>query len=167
MNNTNTQLVRSISAIFWLGFFMAISFMEAPLKFTAPNLSMIEGLQIGKIIFGMLNHCEWIFLAVILITCFIKKPNKPETYLIIAVGVILILETVWLLPALDLDANRIINGKDVTGHGLHWFYVILEVIKVPVLLVLGLKGFKSLSHQRDEQHHSASSLIEAETDYSR
>jgi hypothetical protein len=161
MNDNNAQLVRSISAIFWLGFFMAISFMEAPLKFTAPNLSMIEGLQIGKIIFGMLNHCEWAFLAVILITCFIKKPNKPEIYLIIVAGIILILETAWLLPVLDLDANRIINGEMVTGHGLHWCYVILEVIKVPVLLVLGLKGFKSLSYQRDEQRHSTSSLVEA------
>lgn len=104
-------MIRSISAIFWLGFFMAISFMEAPLKFTATDLSMAEGLQIGKIVFGMLNHCEWAFLVVILITCFAKKPGKQESYLIATAGIILLFETVWLLPVLDLDANRIINAK--------------------------------------------------------
>lgn len=144
MNRNSIQLTRSIIAIFWLGFFMAISFMEAPLKFTAPNLGMAEGLQIGKLVFGMLNYCEWGFLAIILITCFIKKPGRPERYLIAAACIILVLETVWLLPALDLDANRIIQGKSVTDHGLHWYYVILEIAKVPVLLLLGIKGFKSL-----------------------
>lgn len=161
MNNNNTQLIRSISAIFWLGFFMAISFMEAPLKFTAPNLSMIEGLQIGKIIFGMLNHCEWAFLVIILITCFIRKPNRAETYFIMAAGIILILETAWLLPVLNLDANRIINGEMVTGHGLHWCYVILEIIKMPVLLLLGIKGFKSPVNQHNVQYKNLPAQLEA------
>lgn len=150
MRNNNIQLTRSIAAIFWLGFFMAISFMEAPLKFTAPNLSMAEGLQIGKIVFGALNYCEWAFLAVIAITCFLRKPGKTETYLIIGLAVILILETAWLLPALDLDANKIIRGETVTDHGLHWCYVILEITKVPVLLLTGLKGVKSISPVRQK-----------------
>jgi hypothetical protein len=144
MRNINIQLTRSIAAIFWLGFFMAISFMEAPLKFTAPNLSMAEGLQIGKIVFGALNYCEWGFLAAIIVTCFIRKPGKIEAYLIAGLALILILETFWLLPALDSDANKIISGQKVTRHDLHWFYVILEIIKVPVLLLTGIKGLKSI-----------------------
>jgi hypothetical protein len=144
MPNNNIQLTRSIAAIFWLGFFMAISFMEAPLKFTAPNLSMAEGLQIGKIVFGALNYCEWAFLVVIIITCFVKMPGWVEAYLIGGLATILILETCWLLPALDLDAKKIIRGETITGHGLHWYYVILEIIKVPVLLLTGLKGLKSI-----------------------
>lgn len=144
MRNTDIRLTRSIATNFWLGFFMAISFMEAPLKFTAPNLSLAEGLQIGKIVFGALNYCEWGFLAIIIITCFIGKPGKTESYLIAGLALILILETFWLLPALDSDANKIIAGETVTGHGLHWCYVILEIIKVPFLLLTGIKGVKSI-----------------------
>jgi hypothetical protein len=144
MKKRNIQLIRSITLIFWLGFFMAISFMEAPLKFTAPGLSAAEGLQIGKIIFGMLNHCEWIFLAVVLVTCFIHKPNRAELYLVIGAALILVLETAWLLPVLDADANKIIKGEALTGSNLHWCYVALELIKVPVLLIAGLKGIRSL-----------------------
>lgn len=142
MNRNTVQLVRSITAIFWLGFFMAISFMEAPLKFTAPNLSMAEGLQIGKIIFGALNVCEWVFLIIILITCFINKTSKTGFYLVASLSVILLLETVWLLPVLDSGADKIIHGQPFDHHGLHWAYVIFEIIKAPVLLLIGLDSRK-------------------------
>jgi hypothetical protein len=144
MRNTNIAALRGITSIFWLGFFMAISFMEAPLKFTAPNLSLADGLQIGKIVFGTLNHCEWVFMALIIATCLVKKPGRTELYLVSAAVLILVLETIWLLPALDLDANKIIAGKTVTGGALHWYYVALEIIKVPVLLLIGLKGIISI-----------------------
>ncbi len=115
--------------------------MEAPLKFTAPNLTIAEGLQIGRIVFGMLNHCEWFFLVIILITWFIKKPGRAEGRLITAVGIILLLETFWLLPALDHRAKIIIAGGSVAANGLHWCYIILEIVKVPLLLSAALKGF--------------------------
>lgn len=144
--NSNVQLTRSITILFWLGFFTAISFMEAPIKFTAPNLSMAEGLQIGKIVFGMLNHCEWVFLVVVLFTCFIGKPRRAEFSLIICAAIILILETVWLLPVLDSDANKIISGQALTGTNWHWCYIALEIIKLPVLLMAGVKGLRNITN---------------------
>ena len=136
--------VRSIAAIFWLGFFMAISFMEAPLKFTAPGLSMAEGLQIGKIVFKALNTCEWILLLIILITCFAKRTSRKGFYLVTAAAVILAAETGWLLPILDQHANEIIRGGMVTDDYLHWCYIILEVLKVPVLLLIGIESGQML-----------------------
>jgi len=133
--------IRSITAIFWLGFFMAISFMEAPLKFTAPYLSMAEGLQIGRIIFGALNRCEWVFLAVILVTLCVNRAGA-RLYLIFAVAAILLLESFWLLPVLDADALRIINGRLPNHDQMHWIYVIFEVAKAPLLLMLGLEYSK-------------------------
>jgi hypothetical protein len=135
-------------AIFWLGFFMAISFMEAPLKFSAPNLSMAEGLQIGKIVFKSLNICEWIFLVIILLTCIVKKTSRTGFYLIVAISIIMVIETAWLLPILDANADKIIKAEPVTGHFAHWSYIILEVIKVPVLLLLGLESAKAARQQK-------------------
>jgi len=142
MNADKVKLTRGIIAIFWLGFFMAISFMEAPLKFTAPGLSMAEGLQIGKIIFGTLNKCEWVFLIIILITCFIKSASLTSLYLIAAMAIIMLLETAWLLPVLDEGADRIIHGQPFMHGQLHWVYIILEIIKVPLLLLIGLVSLK-------------------------
>ena len=144
MNKQVFTSVRSITAIFWLGFFMAISFMEAPLKFTAPGLNMAEGLQIGKIIFKSLNTCEWAFLLIIFITCIVKKTTRKGFYLITAISVIMVVETFWLLPVLDNNADLIIIRLPVTSHSTHWFYVVFEIIKVPVLLMIGLESGKAL-----------------------
>ncbi|HVW99518.1 MAG TPA: hypothetical protein VHA52_03625 [Candidatus Babeliaceae bacterium] len=148
MNKQTVLLIRSTTAIFWLGFFMAISFMEAPLKFTAPNLSMAEGLQIGKIVFKSLNSCEWSFLIIILLTCAVKKTSRIGFYLIAAVSIILVTETAWLLPILDANADKIINGRLPTGNIAHWGYIILEVIKVPLLLLIGLESGKAVRQQK-------------------
>ena len=42
----------------WFGAVGAISFMEAPLKFTAPNITIPLGLGIGMIVFHTLNKIE-------------------------------------------------------------------------------------------------------------
>lgn len=136
--------IRSITALFWLGFFMAISFMEAPIKFSAPGLSMVEGLQIGKIVFKILNTCEWIFLFIILTTCVVKKTASKGFYLISTASIILISETYWLLPILNYNADKIIRGGFVINHSPHWIYILLEIIKVPILLLIGIDSGKAL-----------------------
>jgi hypothetical protein len=39
----------------WLGMVLAISFLEAPLKFRAPDVTLRIGLGIGRIVFRALN----------------------------------------------------------------------------------------------------------------
>jgi hypothetical protein len=39
----------------WLGMVLAISFLEAPLKFRAPNVTLQIGLGIGRLVFRALN----------------------------------------------------------------------------------------------------------------
>ena len=46
------------AAIFvWLGMVLAISFLEAPLKFRAPGVTLQLGLGIGRLVFRALNAC--------------------------------------------------------------------------------------------------------------
>jgi hypothetical protein len=137
MNKQHAQIIRGITAIFWLGFFMAISFMEAPLKFTAPGITIAQGVQIGRIIFGVLNKCEWTFLLLIIITCFLDRPRAAVLYFIIIAGAILLTETAWLLPQLDTRAIQYISGQQRQGKDIHWIYILLEIIKVPFLFMIG------------------------------
>jgi len=39
----------------WLGMILGISFLEAPLKFQAPNMTLVLGLGVGKLVFSALN----------------------------------------------------------------------------------------------------------------
>ena len=44
-----------ILPVFWLGMVAAISFLEAPIKFSAPGVSLAIGLGIGRKVFTALN----------------------------------------------------------------------------------------------------------------
>ena len=52
----------------WIGFVCAISFMEAWLKFQAPEVTLSIGLGIGRLVFQTLNKIEWVFAIGIIIT---------------------------------------------------------------------------------------------------
>ena len=49
----------AVAVVFvWLGMVVAISFIEAPLKFRAPGVSLQVGLGIGRLVFRALNAAE-------------------------------------------------------------------------------------------------------------
>src|SRR5690242_7281186 len=47
----------------WLGMILAISFLEAPLKFRAPGVTLPIGLGIGRLVFRALNGAEIVLAA--------------------------------------------------------------------------------------------------------
>ena len=51
----------------WLGMVLAISFLEAPLKFRAPDVTLRVGLGIGRIVFRALNVAEAAFAVLVLV----------------------------------------------------------------------------------------------------
>lgn len=145
--NANRKYTVSIAIVFiWIGFVGAISFMEAWLKFQAPGITVPLGLGIGKLVFGALNTMEWSFTLVILIDLFRKKPNpslKSQLPFFIAI-VIVALQSIWLLPALDQRAELLIAGEDPEESILHFFYVGFEMLKLACLFIYGIKLLKTL-----------------------
>lgn len=132
------------SVYLWIGFVGAISFMEAWLKFRAPGVNLQIGLGIGRLVFNALNKVEWALAVSILCGFFISgqsflSPKKLLYYIPLA---LLLLQTIWLLPALDQRAAMYIQGIDPPKSRLHIYYVSVEVIKVICLLIFSLKQFK-------------------------
>ncbi len=136
----------TVVAIFlWIGFVGAISFMEAWLKFQAPGVTLPIGLGIGRLVFGVLNKVEWVFALVVLTSTLVKKErgfNWHYLFFIIPF-LILVLQTVWLLPALDTRAALHIEGEHVSSSNLHFYYVGAEILKVIGLAVFGINQFRS------------------------
>jgi hypothetical protein len=123
----------------WFGALGAISFMEAPLKFTAPNITIPLGLGIGRIVFQTLNKIEIVFALLLFISIFTKRPKGK--FPLVSFGVILlllILETVWLLPVLDARATEVINGTAAPFSNAHHYYIAFDAIKFLLLFALGV-----------------------------
>ncbi len=123
----------------WFGAIGAISFMEAPLKFTAPNITLPLGLGIGRIVFQTLNKIEIVFAVLMIIALFIKRPKTrfPLYTFSVIVG-LLLLETFWLLPVLDARATEVINGTAAPFSNSHFIYIVFDAIKILLLLALGV-----------------------------
>jgi len=134
----------AISSIYlWLGFVLAISFLEAWLKFQAPGITIPLGLGIGRLVFFALNKTEW-FFAVLILLMQIKSGNWKQIRMEwSALLIILLLQTFWLLPLLDARAEKVIQMVEIEPSNLHYYYVALEMIKVLILFVFGKKLFKS------------------------
>lgn len=135
-----------ISIFFWLGFVLAISFMEAWLKFRAPGVTLPIGLSIGRLIFSVLNKIEWVFIILIISHYFLFRSSFQnfQVVIILSLLMVLILQTFWLLPKLDARAELHIQGAIVKRSFLHLYYVIGEVLKVFGLSLLLIKQFKPL-----------------------
>jgi hypothetical protein len=129
-----------ISSTLWIGFVSAISFMEAHLKFLAPGITLALGVGIGRIVFAALNKVEWVLaITVLLSSSFQKEPlfSCKNIGFLLALG-ILILQTAWLLPALDARAELHITGPAPASSFHHIYYVAAELIKVLCLSLFGI-----------------------------
>lgn len=129
-------------AFTWLGMVMGISFLEAPLKFRAPGITVPLGVGIGRLVFRAMNIVEGVFGAVLLVTAALTVPiaSTWSGGLIVAVVITLVVGARVLRPRMDARVRR---GKTADGqprHALHIGYVVLECVKVVLLLAIGVAG---------------------------
>lgn len=128
----------------WLGMILGISFLEAPLKFQAPNITLTLGLGIGKIVFTALNKVEMIFSVLLLGWLAFQFKNLNTVVLILLIFLILLLaiQSFWLLPILNERVENLLNGIKVAKTNHHFYYVAFEIIKVGLLIF----GFIKIYH---------------------
>ncbi len=129
----------AVAAVFvWLGMVLAISFIEAPLKFRAPGVTLQIGLGIGRLVFRALNACE-LALAVVMLVTFAL--HRPTTGIAVATGVAvvsLLAQVLVVRPRLTRRSDAVLAGGEGPRSRAHWGYIGLEVVKVAGLLIAGV-----------------------------
>lgn len=138
----NHWLGLAVAAVFvWLGMVLAISFLEAPLKFRAPGITIPLGLGIGRLVFKALNGCEVVLAAVALVGVVL---GKAPVGVLVAVGIAVAALGVQVLgvrPALTRRSDAVLADASVAQSGrshAHFVYVGFEVAKVVALLAGGV-----------------------------
>jgi hypothetical protein len=138
----NHWLALAVAAIFvWLGMVFAISFLEAPLKFRAPGITLPLGLGIGRLVFRALNVCEVVLAAVALVAVVLgRAPGGAAVALVVAV-VALGVQVLAVRPALTRRSDAVLADPAVAESGrsnAHVGYVGCEAVKVVALLSSGV-----------------------------
>ena len=123
-------------ALVWLGIVLGVAFLATPVKFAAPSLDLPTALEVGRVTFGLLARVEWVFAVVLLIATRVSGVRLPWSAFV--VFAIIVLESVWLLPALGARSDVIIAGGITPPSSLHHVFVLGKAIEC---LALGHAAF--------------------------
>ncbi|MDN5744549.1 MAG: hypothetical protein L0H31_05435 [Nocardioidaceae bacterium] len=139
--STTTALVVATTFL-WLGMVLAISFLEAPLKFRAEGLTVQVGLNIGRLVFGALNIVEAVLALVLAIAFLIDAPPRAGMAALAVATVVLVVQLVLIRPLLARRTNAVLAdseiGIDTPRSHVHLWYVGAELVKVIALILGGI-----------------------------
>jgi hypothetical protein len=125
-------------AFVWLGMVLAISFVEAPLKFRAPGVTIPIGLGIGRLVFRALNLVESVLAVAVVALVAAGAAPSPAGVLTAVVALVLAAQLGLVRPRLNRRSDRVLAGEDLPRSRGHLAYVALELVKVVGLIALGI-----------------------------
>ena len=137
MNATWDATATAVTFV-WLGMVLAISFLEAPLKFRAPGVTIPIGLGIGRLVFRALTLVEAALLVVVIVAVAAGGAPALLLGLTAAAAVLLAVQLGVVRPALNRRSDRVLAGEEGPRSTAHLYYVALEAVKVAVLVALGI-----------------------------
>ena len=122
----------------WLGMVVAISFLETPLKFRAPGVTVPIGLGIGRLVFRALNCVEAVLAAVVLAAVLSGGASAGVLGLAVAVVALLAVQVGVVRRRLSRRSDRVLAGEQLPRSRGHLAYVAFEVAKVALRVALGV-----------------------------
>ncbi len=139
IDDMSTASAVAIAVVFvWLGMVLAISFLEAPLKFRAPNVTLAIGLGIGRIVFRALNIVETCWAAILVASLILGLPGAAAGSAVMVAVIALAAQVIAVRPRLARRSDAVLAGLDAPRSLGHYVYIALEVVKTIALLVAGI-----------------------------
>ncbi len=133
MNQTTAAIV-----FVWLGMVLAISFLEAPLKFRAPDVTIAIGLGIGRLVFRALNTVEVAFASALLALVIGDSTNTAAMIFLAIPITTLAIQLAAIRPRLTRRSDLVLAGQEPPASRLHHLYIVLEIVKVLGLIGAGV-----------------------------
>ena len=122
----------------WLGMVLAISCLEAPLKFRAPGVTLPLGLGVGRLVFRALNVAETALVVLLAVAGVAVGMLGAGWGLLAVLAAVLAVQVLLLRPRLDRRAGQIMAGQAPPPARLHLAYSALEGAKALALPALGV-----------------------------
>jgi hypothetical protein len=133
------------AAFMWLGMVVAISFLEAPLKFRAPGVSVRIGLGIGRLVFAALNRVEIVLLLAVAGALLAGPRPAPVLAAASVTAALLAVQLAVVRPVLTRRSNRVLAGEELPRSRAHLYYVALELSKAIALVALGVSALSGVA----------------------
>ena len=122
----------------WFGMTAGVSMLATPARFAAPTITRAIALDVGRVVFAVLNKAELIALIVLLIVVRVSKLSRQWWPFTAVLALIVMAQSVWLLPELAERTAQIVAGMEPPPSIAHAAYSILELTKLGLLFSLGI-----------------------------
>ena len=133
--------------ILWFGLVAAISFIEAPLKFQAPGITIPLGLGIGRLVFFALNIAEGLLLVVMLLLALWPKMVRVSVSRlrwILALAVVFVLKIAVVRPPLNARTDQVLAGAEPGESPWHYVYIAADLITMVLLIVIAVQAGRAI-----------------------
>ncbi|MGK0721470.1 hypothetical protein [Leucobacter sp. W1478] len=141
------EMWRHALPVLWIGLIVAISFIEAPLKFQAEGITIPLGLGIGRLVFAALNITEAVLLVMLTIVTFwprVARVSRDRMWWWLALTLVFLLKVVVVRPPLNARTDLVLAGADPGQSLWHYVYIACDVVTLVLLLVIALQAGKSV-----------------------
>lgn len=136
MARTTTTL-RLLLPAFLLGAIIAISFLEAPLKFLAPGVTIPIGLGIGRLVFTALNVLAGVVLIVLSAVSVRARAGLTTLSILGSIWLVYLIEVAVIRPVLNQRSDLVIAGLAAAGtNWAHYAYIAADLTLVGLLIAL-------------------------------
>lgn len=142
---------RLMLPILWFGMVAAISFIEAPLKFQAPGITIPLGLGIGRLVFFALNVAEGVILiALAAVTLWPRvapglRATRAQIGALAAVALVFLAKILLIRPPLNARTDLVLAGADPGQSPWHYVYIAADVTTMVLLIVLAVIAARRLA----------------------
>jgi len=137
------ELWRFAIPVLWFGMVAAISFIEAPLKFQAPGITIPLGLGIGRLVFMALNVAEGALLVAFTVIAFWPRATRVAWSRIVAwaaLAVVYLFKMAVVRPPLNARTDLVLAGADPGQSPWHYVYIACDLVTLALLAVLAVQA---------------------------
>lgn len=155
--NTFSRVMLTFGPAFWFGLIVAISLIEAPLKFQAPGITIPLGLCIGRLVFTAMNVVEVVLAIMLLVAAFRAGVATKIRNVLVGLVAVLALKVALIRPFLNKRTDAVIAGVDDGGSSWHYFYIAADGLLLVGLVILMVLVAKQWLKRESFEEHSPTS----------
>lgn len=144
------ELWRLALPVLWFGMVAAISFIEAPLKFQAPGITIPLGLGIGRLVFMALNITEAALLVALLVLALRPRATRlagARLGWLLGLAAVFLFKVAAVRPPLNARTDLVLAGADPGQSPWHYVYIACDLVTMALLLVLAAQAGRAVLRQ--------------------
>ena len=123
----------------WAGITIGVSLLATPARFAAETITRPVALDVGRVVFATLNKVEMGALVALLIVVRLSGRSRNLWAWCSVLALIVVAQGAWLIPELSARTDIVIAGGTLPPSHAHAIYSTLELFKIGLLTVLGLR----------------------------